>query len=234
MSLNIFCILTREVIVGLLRDYFARRLYITFAVHYVLFCVQLAVPFCLTLLLQSRGPFVRLFVLQLQCYVLGSMERVTDCLVYAVGIPRLPGSSSAAEQAGKTRIFMIKSSDIANIHTSIRLGVWATGKKNTRLLEQAFQTNQHVILLFSGNETGGFQGYARMVTPTISGLYSNIWGNFSVRLGNNFRVHWLKQCKVEFEKFGSLVNPLNAHQSIRKSRDCQVIAYSLSFCRYSY
>lgn len=137
------------------------------------------------------------------------------------GIPRLPGSPTAAEQAGKTRVFMIKSSDLGNIHTSIRLGVWATGKKNTRLLEDAFHNNQHVVLLFSGNETGGFQGYARMTTPTIPGLYSSIWGSFSVRLGGNFRVQWLKQCKVEFEKFGSLVNPLNSHQCIRKSRDCQ-------------
>lgn len=117
---------------------------------------------------------------------------------------------------------MIKSSELKNIHKSIRLGVWATGKQNTRLLEQAFTENDHVVLLFSANESGGFQGYGRMASLPLPGLHTNLWGAFSVRLGHNFRVQWLKQCRLEFEKLGGLVNPLNDNQPIRKSRDCQV------------
>lgn len=122
---------------------------------------------------------------------------------------------------------MIKSSELRNIYKSIRLGVWATGKQNTRLLEQAYLENDHVVLLFSANESGGFQGYARMATVPVASLYPNLWGAFSARLGANFRVQWLKQCKVEFEKVSGLTNPLNDDQPIRKSRDCQVFDPSL-------
>lgn len=122
----------------------------------------------------------------------------------------------------RIRAFIIKSTDSKNIYKSIRLGVWATGKQNTAMLEQAYCDNDHVVLLFSANESGGFQGYGRMSSPPIAGLHANLWGSFSSRLGFNFRVHWLKQCKVDFEKFGRLTNPLNKDQPIRKSRDCQV------------
>lgn len=135
------------------------------------------------------------------------------------GIPRLIYNHVGTP---KIRVFMIKSSDLKNIHKSIRLGVWATGKQNTRLLGQAYVENDHVVLLFSANESGGFQGYGRMASPPILELYPNLWGAFSVRLGGNFRVQWLKQCRVEFERFGGLANPLNDDQPIRKSRDCQV------------
>lgn len=141
-----------------------------------------------------------------------------------VGIPRLPpllGKVPETEHL-KIRVFMIKSSDLKNIYKSIRLGVWATGKQNTSLLEKAFRDSNHVILLFSANESGGFQGYCRMSSLPAPRLHPNLWGSFSSRLGPNFRVQWLKQCKVDFEKFGGLTNPLNDDQPIRKSRDCQV------------
>ncbi|XP_055388432.1 uncharacterized protein LOC129616997 [Condylostylus longicornis] len=123
---------------------------------------------------------------------------------------------------------MIKSNGLGNIYKSVRLGVWATGKQNSRLLDQAFRENDHIVLLFSANESGGFQGYARMASPPLPGLHPNLWGSFSVRLGANFRVQWLKQCKVEFEKFNGLTNPLNDGQPIRKSRDCQEVPLALA------
>lgn len=144
------------------------------------------------------------------------------------GIPRLPAATPPRLPSAKVRAFMIKSSDLANIHKSIRLGVWATGKLNTRLLDRVFHEVDHLLLLFSANESGGFQGYARMATPPMPDLHPQLWGSFSARLGSNFRVQWLKQTRVDFEKFGWLTNPLNENQPIRKSRDGQELPVSLA------
>lgn len=120
------------------------------------------------------------------------------------------------------RGFVIKSAKIENILTSIQRGIWATGKANIEKFEVAFKTCQHVIFLMSANESGGFQGYARMATRPDPNLYPRIWGSFSNKLSFNFRVQWLKQCKVDFETLACFTNPLNENKPLKKSRDGQV------------
>ncbi|OEH79687.1 zinc finger (ccch type) motif-containing protein [Cyclospora cayetanensis] len=84
-------------------------------------------------------------------------------LVDAWGVPA-PLSSSK-------RFFVIKCSRMANIYLSIHKGCWATSRCNTRKLSEAFAATNHVLLLFSANESGGFQGYARMMTPPLPHLF---------------------------------------------------------------
>ncbi|GFE53243.1 zinc finger CCCH type motif-containing protein [Babesia ovis] len=118
-----------------------------------------------------------------------------------------------------TKCFMIKSNNMMNIYFSICYGIWATGLHNTAKLINAFQQCEHVILIFSGNESGGFQGYARMMTLPIPGLYKGIWGSFHAKLGENFRVKWIKQCSVEFEVLRHVTNQYNQNLPLKKSRD---------------
>ncbi|ORM41928.1 30-kDa cleavage and polyadenylation specificity factor 30 [Babesia sp. Xinjiang] len=118
-----------------------------------------------------------------------------------------------------TKCFMIKSNNMMNIYFSICYGIWATGINNTMKLMNAFQQCEHVVLIFSGNESGGFQGYAKMMTLPIPGLYKGIWGSFHSRLGENFRVKWIKQCSVEFEVLRHVTNQYNQNLPLKKSRD---------------
>ncbi|GBE59014.1 zinc finger (CCCH type) motif-containing protein [Babesia ovata] len=121
--------------------------------------------------------------------------------------------------SNNTKCFMIKSNNMMNIYFSICYGIWATGINNTLKLVNAFQKCEHVILIFSGNESGGFQGYAKMMTLPIPGLYQGIWGSFHSRLGDNFRVKWIKQCSVEFEVLRHVTNQYNQNLPLKKSRD---------------
>ncbi|KAF8819095.1 zinc finger (CCCH type) motif-containing protein [Cardiosporidium cionae] len=126
---------------------------------------------------------------------------------------------NTANPTDSIKCFIIKCNQMTNIYYSVQFGIWATGKSNTRKLCDAFRSNQHVVLLFSANESGGFQGYGRMMSLPVYGLHDGIWGNISVKLGGNFRVQWLKQCKVEFEEFGYITNPFNQDLPLKKSRD---------------
>ncbi|CBZ52533.1 YT521-B-like family protein, related [Neospora caninum Liverpool] len=129
-----------------------------------------------------------------------------------------PLGQAASPQSTK-RFFIIKSNRMSNIYTSVQHGVWATSKGNTRKLINAFTSTDHVLLLFSANESGGFQGFGRMMTLPDAQLFPGIWGPVQLRLGGNFRVMWLKQCKVEFEELGKVTNPWNEDLPLRKSRD---------------
>ncbi|KAH0482786.1 MAG: hypothetical protein KVP17_001978 [Porospora cf. gigantea B] len=142
------------------------------------------------------------------------------------------------------RAFVIKSMQMRNVFLSVQLGIWASGRNNTAKLEHAYLNSDVVLLLFSGNESGGFQGYARMASPPDASLCSAVWGPFSNRLGSTFRVQWIKQCHVEFEQFQGpaktaprngmcLINPLNDGRPIKKSRDGQEYTAGLAvlLCR---
>eukprot|EP00371_Babesia_bovis_P003106 XP_001611753.1 YT521-B-like family protein [Babesia bovis T2Bo] len=159
-------------------------------------------------------------------------SRIDDAPVISASIPGLLKFDSASMidadrrlhssfdvNSKNTKCFMIKSNNMMNIYFSICYGIWATGINNTAKLINAFQSCEHVILIFSGNESGGFQGYARMMTLPISGLYKGIWGSFQSRLGDNFRVKWIKQCSVEFEVLRHVTNQYNQNLPLKKSRD---------------
>eukprot|EP00918_Siedleckia_nematoides_P060864 GHVU01132853.1.p1 GENE.GHVU01132853.1~~GHVU01132853.1.p1 ORF type:complete len:386 (+),score=47.93 GHVU01132853.1:232-1389(+) len=118
-------------------------------------------------------------------------------------------------------VYIIKSRTIENIWTSVRERVWASGRANTNELSNAFRNFKHVILLFSAMESGSFQGYARMESFPTQSLKPGLWGEH-LRLGDNFKVSWVKQCRLPFSEVGEVRNPLNDNHEIRKSRDGQV------------
>lgn len=118
------------------------------------------------------------------------------------------------------RYFIIKSSNKENVDLSQKYSEWATTVTNQKKLNEAFQNN-NVILIFSVNKSGSFQGYAIM-TSFISDKVSNIWQNeSSVKLGGSFSIHWLSMCELPFNKVKNLVNPINNNESVIKSRDTQ-------------
>jgi cleavage and polyadenylation specificity factor subunit 4 len=56
----------------------------------------------------------------------------------------------------------MKSFGIESIKTSIEHSVWSTSSGPTKKLQSAFNMADHVVLIFSVNESRNFQGFALM------------------------------------------------------------------------
>lgn len=65
---------------------------------------------------------------------------------------------------GATRFFILKSVNRENLQRSFDLGVWASQPHNDEKLNAAFSEAESVILFFSVNMSGHYQGYARMAS----------------------------------------------------------------------
>jgi len=57
----------------------------------------------------------------------------------------------------KTRYFIVKSCNRENLEISVQQGVWATQRSNEAKLNEAFESSENVILIFSVNRTRHFQ-----------------------------------------------------------------------------
>jgi len=89
------------------------------------------------------------------------------------------------------------------------------------------QNSGCVILIFSVNMSGSFQGYAQMMSSIGKGR-DNVWSEGigkSNPWGRSFKVQWLRFNDLPFHKTLHLKNPLNDYKPVKISRDCQVSFY---------
>ncbi|XP_077353134.1 3'-5' RNA helicase YTHDC2 isoform X2 [Festucalex cinctus] len=115
------------------------------------------------------------------------------------------------------RYFMMKSNNQKNIDISQQKGVWSTIPNNETKLTKALQENE-VILIFSVQGSGHFQGYARM-SSSISYTSSQDW-EFG-HLGGVFNVEWICKENLPFQCTQHIVNQLNDNKKVQMSRDGQ-------------
>ncbi|KAK3027532.1 hypothetical protein RJ639_041723 [Escallonia herrerae] len=130
---------------------------------------------------------------------------------------------------GISRYFIVKSCNRENLELSVQQGVWATQRSNEAKLNEAFDSVENVILIFSVNRTRHFQGCAKM-TCKIGGFVGG--GNWkyahgTAHYGRNFSVKWLKLCELSFHKTRYLRNPYNENLPVKISRDCQELEPSI-------
>ncbi|XP_073061252.1 30-kDa cleavage and polyadenylation specificity factor 30-like [Primulina eburnea] len=131
---------------------------------------------------------------------------------------------------GTSRYFVVKSCNVENLELSAQQGVWATQRSNEAKLNEAFDSVENVILIFSVNKTRHFQGCAKM-TSRIGGSVSG--GNWkhahgtTAHYGRNFSLKWLKLCELSFNKTRHLRNPYNENLPVKISRDCQELEPSI-------
>ncbi|KAL3851522.1 hypothetical protein ACJIZ3_013404 [Penstemon smallii] len=130
---------------------------------------------------------------------------------------------------GSSRYFVVKSCNIENLELSVQQGVWATQRSNEAKLNEAFESVENVILIFSVNKTRHFQGCAKM-TSRIGGFVGG--GNWkhahgTAHYGRNFALKWLKLCELSFNKTRHLRNPYNENLPVKISRDCQELEPSI-------
>jgi hypothetical protein len=142
-----------------------------------------------------------------------------DQIIYSLSNPHFPFFENS-------RFFIIKSYCKENIEISQLHNEWATTVTNQKKLNEAFK-DKNVILIFSANKSGVFQGYAVMKNY-IGDKTSDIWNlDYSVKIGGNFKVQWLCSCEYPFSKLKHLNNPLNNNEPLIKSRDTQEITKEL-------
>ncbi|KAK8940978.1 Cleavage and polyadenylation specificity factor CPSF30 [Platanthera zijinensis] len=139
------------------------------------------------------------------------------------GLPNHPNRTASPLPPGQSRYFIVKSCNRENLEISVQQGVWATQRSNEAKLNEAFESIENVILIFSINRTRHFQGCAKM-TSKIGGFIGG--GNWkyahgTAHYGRNFSVKWLKLCELSFNKTHHLRNPYNDNLPVKISRDCQ-------------
>ncbi|KLJ07209.1 hypothetical protein EMPG_17302 [Blastomyces silverae] len=102
-------------------------------------------------------------------------------------------------------------------------GTWATQQKNVEKFAAAFDSSRHVVLAFSVNQSGAFQGYARMDSrPGDPGVTTPTWFKRpGLPLGPPFRITWYNTVETLFKYVGHLKNPYNENHDVTYARDGQ-------------
>ncbi|XP_062012621.1 30-kDa cleavage and polyadenylation specificity factor 30 [Rosa rugosa] len=130
---------------------------------------------------------------------------------------------------GISRYFIVKSCNRENLELSVQQGVWATQRSNESKLNEAFDSAENVILIFSVNRTRHFQGCAKMMSRIGGSVSGGNWkyAHGTAHYGRNFSVKWLKLCELSFHKTRHLRNPYNENLPVKISRDCQELEPSI-------
>ncbi|XP_026195327.1 3'-5' RNA helicase YTHDC2 isoform X3 [Anabas testudineus] len=138
-----------------------------------------------------------------------------------------PCTSSSGKQVSKpapfqldssVRYFIMKSSNVRNIEISQQKGIWSTTPSNENRLTKAFLENDFIILIFSVQGSGHFQGYARMASA-ISQENCQDWGLMG--LGGVFSVEWIHKESIPFQYTHHILNSWNDNKKVQISRDGQ-------------
>uniref|UniRef100_A0AAQ5ZBL0 RNA helicase n=1 Tax=Amphiprion ocellaris TaxID=80972 RepID=A0AAQ5ZBL0_AMPOC len=117
------------------------------------------------------------------------------------------------------RYFIMKSSNSRNLEISQQKGIWSTTPSNETKLTKAFLENSLIILIFSVQGSGHFQGYAHM-TSAISQESCQDWGFMG--LGGMFSVEWIHKESLPFQYTQHILNSWNNNKMVQISRDGQV------------
>uniref|UniRef100_A0A8C5ETV0 3'-5' RNA helicase YTHDC2-like n=1 Tax=Gouania willdenowi TaxID=441366 RepID=A0A8C5ETV0_GOUWI len=121
-----------------------------------------------------------------------------------------------------TRYFIMKSNNFRNIDISQKKAIWSTTPNNGSKLTKAFLETSTVLLIFSVQGSGHFQGYARM-TSDISQEICPDWDQLG--LGGVFSVEWIHKESLSFQNSQHLLNPWNNNNMVQISRDGQARAH---------
>ncbi|PKA62170.1 Zinc finger CCCH domain-containing protein 45 [Apostasia shenzhenica] len=139
------------------------------------------------------------------------------------GLPNQAIRTASLLPPGQSRYFIVKSCNRENLEISVQQGVWATQRSNEAKLNEAFESTENVILIFSINRTRHFQGCAKMTSKIGGYIGGGNWkyAHGTAHYGRNFSVKWLKLCELSFNKTHHLRNPYNDNLPVKISRDCQ-------------
>nr|CAD7456186.1 unnamed protein product [Timema tahoe] len=139
-----------------------------------------------------------------------------------------PVTSEGTQATATTapRYFVIKAGSLKAIETSLNRGVWAFTPNTERKLIRLFKEGKRVVLVFSVQGSGHFQGFAHLSGDKAQPLdpTSDLTGpNLSAPLP----VEWVKRANIPFQATRHLLNPYNENRRVQTSRDGQEIEPSI-------
>uniref|UniRef100_A0A1D1ZE10 Zinc finger CCCH domain-containing protein 45 n=2 Tax=Anthurium amnicola TaxID=1678845 RepID=A0A1D1ZE10_9ARAE len=145
------------------------------------------------------------------------------------GLPNQTVRTASPLPQGQSRYFIVKSCNRENLELSVQQGVWATQRSNEAKLNEAFDSSENVILIFSINRTRHFQGCAKMMSRIGGFVGGGNWkhAHGTAHYGRNFSMKWLKLGELSFYKTRHLRNPYNENLPVKISRDCQELEASI-------
>eukprot|EP00891_Asterochloris_glomerata_P001052 jgi/Astpho2/1052/gw1.00017.23.1_t len=104
----------------------------------------------------------------------------------------------------------------------MQTGLWSTQRHNEEKLNDAFKSASEVLLVFSVNGSGHFQGYARMTSPAhmsaplMYNTYTATCSSTAYTIGCRVRPF-----NLGFQQTEHLHNPLNEGKPVKICRDGQ-------------
>eukprot|EP01083_Nonionella_stella_P002644 7561_1 len=144
------------------------------------------------------------------------------------------GVKRAAEQTfpPDCQFFVMKAPCMSDLRSSMKHKKWSAKSKTRFALNQAFSESSMVILIFSVNKSGAFQGFARMTSP-IPPRRSSSWDNqeeddLPIPDGAlPFSVEWLTMQPVQYQATDHLANPWNSGLPLRRCREGEELPHNI-------
>ncbi|VDK20313.1 unnamed protein product [Taenia asiatica] len=126
-----------------------------------------------------------------------------------------------------TKYFLIKSNNYENVEIAKKKNAWSTPIGNESRLNRAYYDSNNVLLIFSVRESGKFQGFARLASPSDSRLHID-WVLPSSRMSVNvlsspFKLDWVTKHELPFTSVSHLTNSWNDGKQVKIGRDGQEI-----------
>ncbi|KAH9280921.1 YTH domain-containing protein 1 [Echinococcus granulosus] len=126
-----------------------------------------------------------------------------------------------------TKYFLIKSNNYENVEIAKKKNAWSTPIGNESRLNRAYYDSNNVILIFSVRESGKFQGFARLASPSDPRLHID-WVLPSSRMSMNvlsspFKLDWVTKQELPFSSVSHLTNSWNDGKQVKIGRDGQEI-----------
>ncbi|KAE8653313.1 hypothetical protein Csa_023309 [Cucumis sativus] len=145
------------------------------------------------------------------------------------GQPNQLNRTATSLPQGISRYFIVKSCNRENLEFCTTRGVWATQRSNEAKLNEAFDSADNVILIFSVNRTRHFQGCANMMSRIGGSVSGGNWkyAHGTAHYGKKISLKWLKLCELSFQKTRHLRNTYNENLPVKISRDCQELEPSI-------
>ncbi|KAF7648265.1 hypothetical protein LDENG_00159620 [Lucifuga dentata] len=132
--------------------------------------------------------------------------------------PSTAGKPPSPPPSSSVRYFIMKSSNLRNIEISQQKNIWSTTANNEPKLNKAFLENNIIILIFSVQGSGHFQGFARM-TSAVCQESCQDWA--FMELGGVFNVEWIHKESLPFHCTQHILNLWNDNKKVQISRDGQ-------------
>lgn len=140
----------------------------------------------------------------------------------ALETPEKDDLSSGNTMTAAVRYFVIKANSQKAIEASLGRGVWAFTPTTERKLLKPLKEGKIVLLIFSVQGSGHFQGFARLRGEgTVEG--ERCPELTAPNLGAPRPVEWLKRANIPFQACRHLLNPFNENRKVQSSRDGQEI-----------